>query len=141
MIPDRPSPGDGIKVTDASMRGVSGSHENEEKQTPAIPMGKERQGDFNRSLLEESFTPASPGKVPGSSRLQERKTSSLRHKSVTTPGEGQVTTAGRRRASSSDSARRVGLLDMMKGEAMVISGILGKNPKKVEEGRHLMGKE
>lgn len=31
-------------------------------------------------------------------------------------------------------------MDKMRGEAMIISGKLGKNEKKVEEGKSLMGK-
>jgi hypothetical protein len=51
-------------------------------------------------------------------------------------------TASRKHRASTGSAptNKVGFMDRMKGEAMIISGKLGKNEKKVEEGKSLMGK-
>jgi len=55
---------------------------------------------------------------------------------------GGEKTVGRdpRRASTGSTGHKVGFMDRLKGEAKVITGKLGKNEKKVEEGRHLMGK-
>ncbi|KAG6816149.1 hypothetical protein H0H87_008329 [Tephrocybe sp. NHM501043] len=55
------------------------------------------------------------------------------------------TSAERRSTSGSEGSagserQKVGFLKKMKGEAKVISGKLGHNEKKVEEGKHMMGK-
>lgn len=49
-------------------------------------------------------------------------------------------TGGHRASAGSADNHKVGFMDKVKGEAKIISGKLGKDEKKVEEGKHLMGK-
>ena len=99
-----------------------------------------------------SACPAKPGNVPGArdeigreeSKVEEVEEDEGSRKSVPVPppkdaGAGATDAVGRR-ASTGSAGHKVGFLDRIKGEAKVISGKLGRNERKVEEGRHLMGK-
>ncbi|RDB20178.1 hypothetical protein Hypma_012931 [Hypsizygus marmoreus] len=63
---------------------------------------------------------------------------------VAAAGPTGAAASGERRASTGSAGaahHKVGFLDKVRGEALIIQGKLGKNEKKIEEGRHLMGKE
>lgn len=100
--------------------------------------------------------PARPGNVPGmcgevgkeERKGEEAEGDEMSRKPAPAPvpvlppkeiGTGATDPVGRR-ASTGSAGHKVGFLDRVKGEAKVISGKLGRNEKKVEEGRHLMGK-
>jgi len=51
-----------------------------------------------------------------------------------------LVTRKHRASMGNTPTHKVGFMDKMKGEAMVLSGKLGKNERKVEEGKNLMGK-
>jgi hypothetical protein len=110
--------------------------------------------------------PENPVTVPGT--REEVPKSAPKHQSarseLTSPGEGvalagegtasprerttppaenpppgsEKCTAADRRASTGSAGKR--LMGWVKGEAMVVSGKLARNEKKVEEGKHLKGK-
>jgi len=98
--------------------------------------------------------PGKPETVPGTrhevgreeGKGEEVEADERSHRSVPAPvvppketGAGATEAAGRR-ASTGSAGHKVGFLDRVKGEAKVISGKLRGSEKKVEEGRHLMGK-
>ncbi|KAG6840660.1 hypothetical protein C0991_005254 [Blastosporella zonata] len=81
----------------------------------------------------------------GSSSATEQAQSKLGEPDIPREtSEGPTGTSERRSTSGSEDStgerHKVGFMKKVKGEAKVISGKLGRNEKKVEEGRQMMGK-
>ncbi|KAF9462799.1 hypothetical protein BDZ94DRAFT_1260365 [Collybia nuda] len=85
-------------------------------------------------------TSTAPAPSAASAPTAAATTSPAAATTATQPSTGHQPSGHRASTGSAGSHHKVGFMDKMKGEAMVISGKLGKNEKKIEEGRHLMGK-
>lgn len=83
------------------------------------------------------------GKDAKASTTATTKTSNLSAPSTSSPHQAiPKTSEGHGNASGSNASEngKVGIVDKVKGEVKVISGKLGGNERKIEEGRQLMGK-